>query len=221
MARSNASEDGDSGLVIDRLRAEVAELQRSRRRLVEAESADRRALERALHDGLQQRLVALAADIQYLARQLDQDPASAKGLVDAVTDSLRESLAEATALAEQLYPSLLDGRGLATSLRSVAAVAGLTLVVEVPPAADYPREITAAIYRSCVETLASASPGSLVGIGVGDADGGVTFEVAVEGRPSAALVERLRDRIEALDGRLTVDQEDGTSRVQGWLPLSR
>ncbi len=56
---------------------------------------------------------------------------------------------------------------------------------------------------------------------MGDVDGGVTFEVAVEGRPSAALLERLRDRIEALDGRLTVDQEDGTSRVQGWLPLSR
>ncbi len=129
MARSNAAEDRDRRLVIDRLRAEVAELQQSRRRLVEAESADRRELERALHDGLQQRLVALAADIQYLARQLDQDPASAKGLVDAMSESLRESLAEATALAEQLYPPLLDGRGLATSLRSAAAVAGVALVV--------------------------------------------------------------------------------------------
>jgi len=220
MARLNAGEDGDGSLV-DRLRADVAALQRSRRRLVEAESAERRALERALHDGLQQRLVALAADIQYLARQLDQDPGVARGLVDALSESLRESLAEATALAGQLYPPLLDGRGLATSLRSAAAVAGLTLVVEVPPAADYPSEITAAIYRSCAETLASASAGSRVGIEVGDADGGVTFEVAVDSPPSAALTERLRDRIEALDGRLTVDQEDGTTRVRGWLPLSR
>ena len=218
MARLNAGEDGDGSLVVDRLRAEVAALQRSRRRLVEAESADRRELERALHDGLQQRLVALAADIQYLARQLDQDPVAAKRHVDALSESVRESLAEATALAERLYPPLLDGGGLATSLRSAAAVAGLTVVVKVPPGADYPSEVTAAIYRSCAETLASAVPGSHVGIEVGDADGGVTFEVAVDGPPSVALLERLRDRIEALDGRLTVDQEDETSRVRGWLP---
>jgi signal transduction histidine kinase len=218
---SNAGPDDDSKVVVARLRAELAALRRSRRRLVEADLADRRALERTLHDGVQQRLVALATDIQYMARQLERDPASAKPLFEEAVANLREALTEATTLAQLVYPPLLDGRGLATSLRSAAVGAGLTVVVGVPEAADYPPEVGAAIYWTCAEALAAASPGSEATIRVDEVEGGVSFEVAVAGRLSTALSDRLGDRVEALDGRLSVDGDGLGSRVQGWLPLSR
>ena len=223
MTGSNSSSDPELELqlVVDRLRAEVVTLRQSRRRIVEAESADRRMLERALHDGLQQRLVALAVDVQQFARQLERDPASANRGLDELATNLREALAEATTLAELIYPALLDRRGLASSLRSVAARAGVTVLVDVPPGADYPPEVSEAVYWSCVAALASASPGSQAEVSVRDAEGGVTFEVAVAGRYPDGFVDRLRDRIEALDGRLTVDVKGLASRVQGWLPLSR
>jgi signal transduction histidine kinase len=207
---------------VDRLRVEVAELRGSRRRLVEVAFADRRALERALHDGVQQHLVALAVDLRRLAGLVDGQPAAAKALLDEMTANLREALTETTELAQQVYPALLEGRGFATALRSAAESAGVSALVEVPAGANYPPEIIVAVYWSCVEALSSASPGSQATVSVRDADGALTFEVAVAGRHPEARLDRLRDRIDALDGRLTVDEvQDLGSRVHGWLPLSR
>jgi signal transduction histidine kinase len=207
--------------VVDRLQAHVAELRRSRRRLVEAASADRRAIERALHDGVQQHLVALAVDLQRLAGLLDCDPAAARALLDGMATNVRSALDETTELARRIYPPLLEGRGLASALRSVAESAGVTAVVDVPAVAGYPPEITAAVYWTCVEALSSASNGSQATVTVVDADDGLTFEVAVAGRHPMERLDRLRDRIEALDGRISVEEEDLGSRVHGWLPVSR
>ena len=207
---------------VDRLQADVAVLRGSRRRLVEAAHADRRALERALHDGVQQNLVALAADVQRLAGLVDRDPAAAKALLDEMAANLREALTQATALAQQLYPPMLDGRGLAMSLRSAAASAGVTINVEIPSGSNYPPEIGTAIYWSCVEALSSASAGSEARVTVRDADGALTFEVAIAGHLLDERLGLLRDRIEALDGRLGADEaQDGVLRVHGWLPMSR
>jgi len=136
--------------------------------------------------------------------------------------NVREALTETTVLAQKVYPPLLEGRGFATALRSAAESAGVTAVIDVPAGADYPPEISTAVYWSCVEALSSASRGSQATVSVLDADGAVTFEVAVAGHHPEERVERLRDRIEALDGRVSVDdRQDGGSRVHGWLPLSR
>jgi len=145
--------------LVDRLQGEVADLRRSRRRLVEAADADRRAIERALHDGVQQYLVAIAVDLRRLAGLVDDDPAAANALLDEMAAYLREALTEATALAQKVYPPLLEGRGFATSLRSAAESAGVTVLVDVPADADYPPEISVALYWSCVAALSSASPG--------------------------------------------------------------
>jgi len=206
--------------VVDRLQGEIAELRRSRRRLVEAADADRRTIERAIHDGVQQHLVALAVDLQRVAGLVDSDPAAAKVLLNEMAANLREALTETTELAEKIYPPLLEGRGFATALRSAAERAGVTVLVDVPAVADYPPQIGAAVYWSCVEAQSSASPGSEARVSVLVADGAVVFEVAVDGRHPAARLDRLRDRIEALDGRLSVENEDLGSRIQGWLPLS-
>src|SRR3954452_21527027 len=91
---------------IDRLDAEVRSLRMSRRRLIEAADADRRAIERDAHDGLQQDLVALAIDLRRLSGLLDADPAAAKSLVDELSANVRRALQDAAELARSIYPPL-------------------------------------------------------------------------------------------------------------------
>jgi hypothetical protein len=103
----------------------------------------------------------------------------------------------------------------------VAEGLGVTIVVETPAGAAYPPEITTAIYWSCVETLSFASPGSEAMVRVVDTDGALTFDVGIDGRPPEALLTRLRDRVEALDGGVAIDdQAGGGSLVHGWVPWS-
>ena len=219
---SNAGSGEQLREVVDRLQREVAELRRSRKRLVVAADADRRAIERALHDGVQQHLVALAGDLRRVAGLVDGDPAALKGLLDEMAANVREALDETTELAQMVYPQLLEGRGLASALRSAAESAGVTLLVDVPAGLGYPPQVTTLVYWSCVDALSSASRGSRATISVLDEDGVLTFEVAVASAYPDERLDRLRDRIEALDGRVSVeDRQDGGSRVHGWLPLSR
>ena len=207
---------------VDRLQGEVEELRRSRRRLVEAADADRRAIERALHDRIQQDLVALAIDLRRLAGLMDRDPAAAKALRDEMAVNVREALDQATQLAQMVYPPLLEAGGFTSALRSAAESAGVTALVDVRAGAGYSPQITAAVYWFCVEALSSASRGSQATISVLDTNGALTFEVTVAGPQPESRLDRLRDRIEALDGRVSVDHgHDGGSRVHGWLPLSR
>ncbi len=218
---SNADSGEQHQDVVERLQGEIAELRRSRRRLVEAADVDRRMIERSIHDRVLQNLVALAVDVRRLAGLVEGQPAAAKALLDDMAANVREALTETTALAQEIYPPLLEGRGFATSLRSAAESAGVTVLLDVPEGADYPSEIASAVYWSCIEALSSASPGSQATITVRDADNALTFEVAVAGRDRKASLDGLRDRIEALDGRLSVENGDLGTRVHGWLPLSR
>lgn len=223
--KGEAVSNARSGLkpqdVVDRLHGEVAELRRSRKRLVEGADADRRAIERALHDGVQQHLVALSVDLRRLAGLVDGDPAAARVLLGEMAANVLEALNETTELAQRIYPPLLEARGLASALRSAAVSAGVTALVDVPAGAGYSPEITDAVYWSCVDALASASPGSQATISVLDADGALTFEIAVAGHHPEGRLDRLRDRVEALDGRVSVDEgQEGGARVHGWLPLS-
>jgi len=218
---SNAGSGEQLQDVVDGLQAEIAELRRSRKRLVEAADADRRAIERALHDGVQQHLVALAVELRRLAGLVDGQPTAAKALLDEIAANLREALGETATLAQKIYPPLLQGRGLAISLRSAAESADVTVLADVPAGADYLPEISAAVYWSWVDALSSASPGSQATVSMRDADGALTFEIVVAGRHPLARLDLMRDRIDALDGRLTVDEDDIGSRVHGWLPLPR
>jgi signal transduction histidine kinase len=204
---------------VDRLQLEIAELRRSRKRMAEAADADRRAMERALHDGVQQHLVALVVDLQRMAGLVEADPA-AKALVDEMATNVRQALDEATDLARTIYPPLAEGRGLASAVRSAAERAGVAVSVDVPARAGYPPEITAAVYWSLFDALSAASPGSQASISVRNADGTLTFEVAIPEHLARERLDHLRDRIEALDGGLSVeDRQNGGSRVHGWLPL--
>ena len=95
-------------------------------------------------------------------------------------------------------------------------------MVDAPAGAPYPPEITTTIYWTCVETLSFASPGSEATVRVIDTDGLLTFDVGIDGRPPEASLTRLRDRVEAFDGRLAVDDRSGGgSLVHGSVPWSR
>jgi signal transduction histidine kinase len=219
---SNAGSGEQLQEVVDRLEGEVAELRRSRRRLAEVAHADRRAIERDLHDGVQQHLVALAVNLQRLAGLVDRDPVAAKALLTEMAAIVQEALDESTELAQRVYPPLLEGRGFASAMRSAAASAGVTVLVDVPASPGYPPEITAAVYWSGIEALSSAPSGSQASVRVRGADGALTFEIAIAGHLAEGGLERLRDRIEAVDGRVSVEHpEDGGLLVHGWLPLSR
>jgi signal transduction histidine kinase len=205
---------------LDSLRLEVAELRASRKRLVLAAAADRRGFERDLHDGVQQYLVALAVNLQLAAQAADADPAATKALVGEMRRDVQQALDETTQLAERIYPLLLETGGLAVALRSAAASAGIPVVLEVAAGASYPPEVAATVYLCCREALEHADSGAKVTVRIREEEGALTFDVAVDGAHTGAAGQ-LRDRVEALGGRLTIRSEPGRCMcVSGSLPLS-
>jgi signal transduction histidine kinase len=207
----------------------VAELRGSRKGLVLAADADRRSIERDLHEGVQQHLVALAVNLQLVGELVDADPAAAKALLEEMGGDMQQALDEAAQLAQRIYPTLLEGGGFAATLRAAAATAGIPVTVEVPASTSYPPEVAWTIYLCWLEALEHAGSGARMRVAVRDEEGVLAFDVVEDGaRPagvrarSDAGLDRLRDRVEALGGRLTIRSEPGRgTRVSGSLPLSR
>ena len=206
-----AQQDETLHETLERLRLEVAALRASRERLVLSADADRRAIERELHEGVQQHLIALAVNLQ-LAESAD-DPAAARALVEQMRGDVGEALDDAARLAQRIYPPLLDGGGLAATLRAAAASAGIRASVNISSDARFAPEVSRTIYVCWVELL-TAGPASIT---VKEEDGALAFEIVAGGFPADSVLDRLRDRVEALGGRLTFT---GT-RVTGSLPVSR
>jgi signal transduction histidine kinase len=207
--------------MLDQLRLEVAELRASRERLVLAADASRRSIERELHDGVQQHLVALSVNLHLASALADTNPPASKSVLDEMGHDVQRALEEAARLAQRIHPPLLEAGGLVPAVRAAAASAGVSALVEVQERASYPPEVGATIYL-CVLEAARAT------VTVRDEEGGVTFEVAV--CPSRSQVvaahskvelDGIQDRVEALGGRLTINSEPGGIRVCGSLPLSR
>jgi signal transduction histidine kinase len=214
---------------IARLRLEVAELRVSRKRLVVAADADRRRIERDLHEIVRQQLVALAVNLQRTGSSVDADPTAAKKLLEEMTRDVQKALDETAQLAERVYPALLNARGLAAALRSAVAGAGIRASVDVQPGANYPPEVAARVYLCSLEALEHVGAGVPVTVTVREADGALRFEVFEDGARSTGVVagsdaalDRLRDRVEALGGWLTIRSDRGRGiRVSGSLPLRR
>jgi signal transduction histidine kinase len=207
---------------LDRLRLEAAELRASRKRLVLAADADRRLIERDLHAAVQQHLVALAVNLQRAGGLVDADPAAASALLEEMGRDVQQALDETAQLAQRIYAPLLAASGLAAALRTAAISAGISTSVDVTADATYPPEFAGTVYLCCLEAIESAGAGARVTIEVQDADEAVTFELVGDGALSAAGLDRLRDRVEALGGRLTIRPEPGRgTRVSGSLPLAR
>jgi signal transduction histidine kinase len=177
-------------------------------RLVLAADSDRRRIERELHDGPQQELVALSVNLQLARRLLDSDPAAARALIDEMRQDVQKAIDATRSLAHQIYPPLLDAGGLAAALRAAAPSADIRVTLDAP----YPPEVVAATYFCIVDALEGIGPDEKAAVAVGEAAGALEFEIVTAAETD---VTRARDRAAALGGTLTV--ADG--RIVGSLPL--
>jgi signal transduction histidine kinase len=217
MALREREADADGQL--DELRREIDELRASRRRLAVADDAERRAIERALHDDVQQHLVGLAAGLQLAAGSMDADPAAAKHLLAEMGRAVQQALEDARTLAHRLAPPLLEAGGLLPALRSAAVNASVPTRIDVQTGPATPPEIAGTVYLCCLQVLERADGGTPVTIAVHSDERTLGFEVVADCDLGADRL-LLHDRVEALGGRLRLSSESGHRiRLVGSLPL--
>ena len=204
------------------------QLAASRARLVAASDAERRRLERNLHDGAQQRLVALSLRLGIAERQLAGDPEGARATLREAGDELSRALEELRELARGLHPAVLTEHGLAAALAALTARAPTPVEILVDVGGRLPPPVEAASYYVVAESLANAgkhAAASAVRVAVTRAAGGVRVEVSDDGVGGADArrgsgLRGLADRGEALGGRLRVQSpHGGGTTVRADLPL--
>ena len=204
----------------DEAEARLAELQASRERILAAGDAERRRIERNLHDGAQQRLVTLAMQLSLIQRQIRDDPTGAEQLVTSASDELAQSLEELRELARGIHPAALD-QGLEYALEALAIRAAVPTTVAYECAARLPEPVEFAAYFVASEALANVAKyahASVATVRVGCTEDDAVVEIADDGVGGAdpALGSGLRglaDRVEALGGRLRVSSPPGGGTV--------
>jgi signal transduction histidine kinase len=204
------------------LRVEVEELRASLKRLVVAADADRLMVERELHDGVQQHLIALAVNLQLAGQAAGSDPAAAKTLLDEMGRDVQHALDETSLLAQRIYPATLEADGIGTLLRSAAASAGVPASVDVAAPSNHPPEVVMTLYQCWLNMLARATVETGPSIRVRESEDVLAFEVIGNTACADADLDYLRDRVEALGGRLAITSGPGDgTRISGSLPLPR
>jgi signal transduction histidine kinase len=182
------------------------------RRLVLAADADRRALERELHGGLQQHLIALAVALQLVEQAIDADPEAVRSLLEDTRRDVRQATDEAALLAQRIYPSTLELGGLAALLRSAAVSAGVSAKVEVEAGVSCPPEVAMTTYLFWLALLDGGSPA----VSIREQGNAVAFELT---GTAASDLDGLQDRVEALGGRVEIERKPrGGVRISGSLP---
>ena len=200
-------------------------LRASRARLLARSDAERRTIERSIHDGIQQDLVALAVKLELARRLANSEPATAKSLLDEAGDDVREALEGVRALADKIYPSILASRGLAEALRGMAAAAGISIRIEAEGLDRHPPDLEGAVYFCCREALESAAVRrARPTVRIWQEDDALRFEVADDGSssdPPGSDLSHVRDRVETLGGQLRIVSEPGGgTRISAAIPLS-
>ena len=212
--------DTDEAHQLDGLRLEVDELRASRRRLAVADDAERRSLERTLHDDLQQQLVGLAAGLELAAGSVDTDPGAAKARLADMRRDVQQALEDARRLAHRISPPLLEAGGLIPALRTAAASAGVPTRIDIEAGPAYPPEIAGMVYLCCLQVLERARARTPVTVTVRNDERTLGFEIVADCDLEAERLP-LRDRVEALGGRLTFTSEpEHLTRLTGSVPLS-
>ena len=224
-AMDDARPDPSQETSLDELRREVGELRASRARVVAAGDDLRRAVERDLHDGVQQQLVALAVKLQ-LARHPDTDPAALQALLDDMGRDVQDALDDVRRLAWSVYPSLLLDRGLADALRAAASEIAVSTGVEAQGIGRYPADIEAAVYFCCLELLniaaERADPGGRATVRLRQDRCELLLDVCMDlGQGEGLDLTGAADRVGAVGG-LMVKSEDGrTVCVSAAIPVDR
>jgi signal transduction histidine kinase len=232
LALHNVELDSALQASLDELRLKAEELQASRARIVAASDAARRQIERNLHDGAQQHLVALAVNVRLARKLAETDPAGSLELLDHLASDLQDAVQELRSLAHGIYPPLLVDRGLGEALRSASGRATIPTTVEADGLGRYSPEVEAAVYFCCLEALQNA--GKHAGEGAtgrvrvwADTDGllfevsdtGVGFDLAATSGRGAGFVN-MSDRVGAIGGTVSVQSAPGQgTRISGRIPL--
>jgi len=216
-----------------RVEEQVVELRASRARVVSAADAERRRIERDLHDGAQQHLIGLAVHLRLASDLADTDPAKATEILDSLSADIQQALDELRDLAHGIYPPLLQDRGLADALTAAAGRAPARVRVEASALGRYDPDVEAAAYFCCLEALQNAGKyagaGATVAIRLREEDDMLVFEVADDGAGfdtangrAGVGITNMRDRVGAIGGSLHIASSVGTgTTISGLIPLER
>ena len=204
------------------------QLAASRARIVAAADAERRRLERNLHDGAQQRLVSLALALRELERELDGDVDAARRVLASAREELKHALNELRELARGIHPAILSDRGLGPAVETLAARVPLPVRVTSTPCTRFPEQAEAAAYFLVAEALTNVvkhADATSVTVDMSCADECARIEVRDDGAGGATLdgsgLQGLADRVEALGGRFFVESRPGDgTRVVGEIPIA-
>jgi signal transduction histidine kinase len=208
----------------------IEELRASRQRLVAAQDEERRRLERNLHDGAQQQLVALGVQLRLADAIVDRDAAKAHELLAKLQDDTETAIGELRDLARGIYPPLLADRGLGPALEAQARKSTVPVVVEADGVGRFHQDTEAAVYFSCLEALqnvAKYAEASRATIALRHREGALEFSVIDDGRgfePDAVAhgsgLQGMADRLDAIGGTLAVDSAHGSGTiVRGRVPV--
>jgi signal transduction histidine kinase len=220
-----------AGLVLRNVRL-FEELRASRQRLVSAQDAERRRLERNIHDGAQQQLVALQVKQRLVEGTIERDPSKALGMMSQLQADTTEALETLRDLARGIYPPLLADQGLGAALESQARKSPVPISVEAEGVARYPQDVEAAVYFCALEAmnnLAKYADASRAMVSLSQSDGTLRFSVSDDGvgfdvaRDSNGTgLQGMADRIDAIGGSLEIRSAPGEgTTVVGRVPVER
>jgi signal transduction histidine kinase len=208
----------------------IEELRASRQRLVAAQDEERRKIERNLHDGAQQQLVALTVQLKLARGLVERDPPKAGEMLDTIQGSATGALEDLRDLARGIYPPLLADQGLPAALEAQVRKAAVPTTVEADAVGRYPQEVESAIYFCALEALnnvAKYAEATHATVRLSQRNGRLTFSVADDGRgfdPDAARggtgLQGMADRLVAIGGELSIDTAPGGgTSVSGQVPM--
>jgi signal transduction histidine kinase len=215
---------------LEQLRRQAGELQASRARIVAAADAERRRIERDLHDGAQQYLVAIAVMARLIQQLAHSDPAGGLAVTEELTRDVESALEALRTLAHGIYPLALSTGGLGEALGAACRRATMPVVLDTGGVGRYQPEIEAAVYYCCLEALQNAAKhageGAAATVKVWEDGGDVGFEVSDDGagfdlahKGLGAGLTNMSDRVGAVGGTLRIDSSPGAgTRVKGIVP---
>ncbi len=208
---------------LDEIDRRSQELRASRQRIVTTQDAERRRLERNIHDGAQQHLVALAVKLRLVRGMLAKDPGRAATMLGELGAEVDEAIETLSSLALGIYPPVLEERGIAAALESQVRVGSIPVVVEADGVDRQPIETEAAVYFCCLEAIQNAAKyarAARIDVRLGHVGANLTFEVRDDGLGFDTAASRagsglqgMADRLAALGGSVDIASTPGSGTV--------
>jgi signal transduction histidine kinase len=219
-----------AGLVLRNVRL-VEDLRASRQRLVAAQDEERRRLERNIHDGAQQQLVALAVKARLARQLLDRDRDAAADVLGQIETETQGALEDLRDLARGIYPPLLADEGLVAAIRAQARKAAIEVSLEAEGVGRYPEDVEATVYFCALEALQNVAKYAGAGgatVHLAQSNGSLSFAVIDRGRGfdptsvrSGSGLQGMADRLAAVGGSLDITSAAGSgTTVTGRVPLT-